>query len=136
MSPITPETPEAGLQSVWDYPRPPRCEVTRQHIKVVLGGVTIADTRRAVRVLETGHPPVYYIPPADIAMDHLEPSPRRTFCEWKGKADYYTVHAGGKTAENAAFSPIRIRSRASSASWTTSPSMPGPWIPSPWTARK
>lgn len=90
-------------ESVWDYPRPPRCERTHRHIRIVFGGVVIADTRRAVRVLETSHPPVYYIPPADIAMEHLESTPRRTFCEWKGKAHYYTVKAGGKTAPDAAY---------------------------------
>jgi len=97
-------TPGPGQESAWDYPRPPRCEITRRHIRIVFGGVTIADTRRAVRVLETSHPPVYFIPPADIAMEYLEPSPRRSFCEWKGKAHYYAVSAGGRTAPDAAYS--------------------------------
>lgn len=103
MSAVKRETPGPGQESVWDYPRPPRCEPVRRHIQVTFGGVTIADTRRAVRVLETGHPPVYYIPPSDIAMNHLEPSPKRTFCEWKGTAHYYTVKVGGRTAKGAAF---------------------------------
>ncbi len=52
--------PEPGQESVWDYPRPPRTEPTSQRIRVELGGVTIADSTRAVRILETSSPPVYY----------------------------------------------------------------------------
>ena len=103
MPPLERQAPGPGQESVWDYPRPPRCEPARRHIQVIFGGVTIADTRRAMRVLETSHPPVYYIPPCDIAMAHLAPSPRRSFCEWKGTARYYTVTAGGKTARDAAY---------------------------------
>lgn len=95
--------PAPGQESVWDYPRPPRLEPTARHLRVVLGGVTIADTRRAHRVLETSHPPVYYIPPADILMQHLAPAPQGSFCEWKGRAAYYSVAAGGKLAEAAAW---------------------------------
>jgi uncharacterized protein (DUF427 family) len=88
---------------VWDYPRPPRLEPTARHIQVVFGGVTIADTRRALRVLETSHPPVYYIPPEDIRAEHLVATSRSSFCEWKGTAGYYTVRAGEQAAENAAW---------------------------------
>lgn len=83
-------------ESVWDYPRPPRVEPTERRIRVVLGGKTIVDTRRAQRVLETSHPPVYYVPPEDVAPGTLEPSgARETFCEWKGLASYFDVVAGG-----------------------------------------
>ena len=58
--------PKAGQESVWDYPRPPRMESTSRRIEVVFGGEVIADTRRALRVLETSHPPTYYIPPEDV----------------------------------------------------------------------
>jgi uncharacterized protein (DUF427 family) len=95
--------PGPGQESVWDYPRPPRVEPTARRIRVVLGGVVIADSTRAHRVLETSHPPVYYIPPADIRMEHLTPVPESSFCEWKGRAGYYTVAAGGKRAERAAW---------------------------------
>jgi uncharacterized protein (DUF427 family) len=91
-------------ESVWDYPRPPRVEPTERRIRVVLGGETIVDTRRAQRVLETSHPPVYYVPVEDVAPDSLEPSGgRTTFCEWKGTASYFDVSAGGKRAERAAW---------------------------------
>jgi uncharacterized protein (DUF427 family) len=91
-------------ESVWDYPRPPRVEPANRRIRVELGGETIVDTLRAHRVLETTHPPVYYVPPEDIASGALVASgDRTTFCEWKGVASYYDVVAGGKRAERAAW---------------------------------
>jgi uncharacterized protein (DUF427 family) len=91
-------------ESVWDHARPPRVEPTDRRIRVVLGGETIVDTRRAYRVLETGHPPVFYVPAEDVAPGSLEPSGgRTTFCEWKGTASYFDVAAGGKRAERAAW---------------------------------
>lgn len=96
--------PGPGQESVWDYPRPPRLEKTRRHIEVAFGGVTVADTRRAWRVLETSHAPVYYIPPEDIRMEHLERALGASFCEWKGQAVYYTVTVGDRKAERAAWS--------------------------------
>jgi uncharacterized protein (DUF427 family) len=95
--------PGPGQESVWDYPRPPRVEQTSKHIQVVCGGAVIANTHRAQRVLETSHPPVYYIPPDDIRMEYLTPTQRTTFCEWKGRAAYYTVSVGAKQALNAAW---------------------------------
>jgi uncharacterized protein (DUF427 family) len=58
---------------------------------VLFNGVTIAESRRAWRVLETSHPPVYYIPAEDVRMEFLRPVERSTLCEWKGRAAYYTV---------------------------------------------
>jgi uncharacterized protein (DUF427 family) len=96
-------TPDPGQESVWDYPRPPRVEDTSKHIQVVFNGIVIAETRRAKRVLETSHAPVYYVPPSDIKMEHLVPTNRTTWCEWKGQAAYYTVTVGDKRASNAAW---------------------------------
>lgn len=91
-------------ESVWDYPRPPRVEPAGRRIRVVLGGETIVDTTRAQRVLETSHPPVYYIPFEDVRAGALEPAGgRTTFCEWKGTASYYDVVGGGKHADRAAW---------------------------------
>jgi uncharacterized protein (DUF427 family) len=95
--------PGPGQESVWDYPRPPRVENSDRHIQVVFGGVTIADSRRARRVLETSHPPVYYIPPEDVRMEHLVRNPRSTWCEWKGAARYYDLEAGGRKEPAAAW---------------------------------
>jgi uncharacterized protein (DUF427 family) len=88
---------------VWDYPRPPRLEDSSKLIQVVFNGVTIAETRQAKRVLETSHPPVYYIPPTDIQQSYLTRTNRSTFCEWKGQAAYYTTTVGEQRAENAAW---------------------------------
>lgn len=86
--------PGPGQESVWDYPRPPRLEPTTKHLKVVFQGVTIAETRRAYRVLETSHPPIYYIPVADIQMDYIVPRFGTSICEWKGEAHYVGVLVG------------------------------------------
>ncbi|MBD2019956.1 DUF427 domain-containing protein [Leptolyngbya sp. FACHB-36] len=96
-------TPEPGQESVWDYPRPPRLEDTSKHIQIVFNGATIAETHRAKRVLETSHPPVYYIPPEDIDQAYLIKSPRTTFCEWKGHGAYYSLAVGDKRLEDVAW---------------------------------
>ena len=92
----TPIKPELGQESVWDYPRPPRLEQTGKHIEVIFNNVVITGSEHAWRVLETSHPPVYYIPPNDVAMEHLTQSPGQSFCEWKGRAGYYDVAIGGR----------------------------------------
>ncbi len=92
--------PAPGQESVWDYPRPPRLEAVDKHIQIIFNGVTIADTRRAKRVLETSHPPVYYLPPEDIRMVYLTAGTGGSWCEWKGQARYYTLTVGERVAEN------------------------------------
>lgn len=100
----TPVPPGPGQESVWDYPRPPRLEKVDARITVVLGGVTIVETTGAYRVLETSHPPVYYLPPGDFAAGSLVASRRGgSFCEWKGHADYFTLVAGGRREVDAAW---------------------------------
>jgi uncharacterized protein (DUF427 family) len=101
--------PGRGQESVWDYPRPPRVEDVSKHIQVVFNDFTIADTRAAKRVLETSHPPVYYIPQQDVRMEYLEEVAGGSFCEWKGRARYYTVAVGGRRAERAAWSYLDPR---------------------------
>jgi uncharacterized protein (DUF427 family) len=96
--------PGPGQESVWDYPRPPRLEEVRKHIRVIFNGVTIAETRRAKRVLETSHPPVYYLPPEDIKMEYLTPAAGGSWCEWKGQARYYNLAVGDKQAGQVAWS--------------------------------
>jgi len=96
--------PGPGQESVWDYPRPPRLEDSHQHIQVIFNGVIIADSRRARRILETSHPPVYYLPPDDVHLAaYFTDAPHRTFCEWKGHAAYYTITVGAKVAPAAAW---------------------------------
>jgi uncharacterized protein (DUF427 family) len=91
-------------ESVWDYPRPPRVEACSRRIRVVLAGMVIVDSTRTHRVLETSHPPTYYVPLLDVAPGVLVPSGgRTTFCEWKGVASYYDAVAGGRTIERGAW---------------------------------
>jgi uncharacterized protein (DUF427 family) len=96
--------PGLGQESAWDYPRPPRVENVSKRIQVIFNSVTIADTYEAKRVLETSHPPVYYIPQKDIRIEYLEEAAGNSFCEWKGRARYYTVAVGDRRAESAAWS--------------------------------
>lgn len=95
--------PGPGQESVWDYPRPPRVEKVPERLRVVFNGETIADTTKGYRVLETSHPPTYYIPMQDIRSEALRPTERRTFCEFKGAAAYFTLSVGGQTEENVAW---------------------------------
>jgi uncharacterized protein (DUF427 family) len=99
-----PVPPGPGQESVWDYPRPPRLEEVAQHVVVVLGGVEVARTDRAWRVLETSHPPTYYLPRAAFADGILEPAPGSSVCEWKGRAEYLTVVGGDRREVAAAWS--------------------------------
>jgi len=86
--PPVPDVPGPGQESVWDYPRPPRLERTRELVEVRVRGRRIASTRRPLRVLETSHPPTYYVLREDVNLALLEPTSRRTACEWKGLASY------------------------------------------------
>lgn len=95
--------PGPGQESVWDYPRPPALEDCSQHLRVIFNGVTIADTQRAKRVLETSHPPCYYFPPEDVNLAHLVLSERQSWCEWKGQAGYYSIVVGDRRADLAAW---------------------------------
>lgn len=93
--------PGSGQESVWDYPRPPKIEPTDRHIQVIFNGETIVDSRRAWRVLETSHPPVYYIPPEDIKQEYLKAVEGGSWCEWKGQATYFDVVVGDRVAHRA-----------------------------------
>lgn len=93
--------PGPGQESVWDYPRPPRLEDVSKHIRIVFNKQVIADTNRAKRVLETSHPPVYYIPPEDVKMEYLKPEAHHSFCEFKGRASYYSLQVEGTKISNA-----------------------------------
>ncbi|QFU08390.1 hypothetical protein PARPLA_02989 [Rhodobacteraceae bacterium THAF1] len=89
-------------ETVQDYPRPPALQPVPQRIRVMLGGAVVADTTRALRVLETHHAPTYYLPPDDVSAT-LTPTSGGSFCEWKGQARYFDVTAGGVAAKRAAW---------------------------------
>jgi uncharacterized protein (DUF427 family) len=99
-----PETPGPGQESVWDYPRPPRLEPFPGHLTVELGGEVIASTDHGWRVLETSHPPTYYLPRSAFADGALRDAPGESWCEWKGQARYFDLVSGAKVARKSAWS--------------------------------
>jgi uncharacterized protein (DUF427 family) len=98
-----PDTPRPGQESVWDYPRPPRLEEFTGSITVELGGQRIASTTRAWRVLETSHPPTYYLPADCFTEGCLRPASGSSWCEWKGQAAYYDLVTPSAVAPRAAW---------------------------------
>ena len=126
--------PGPGQESVWDYPRPPALEDSTGMIEIRFNGVTIAETRRAKRVLETSHPPVYYIPPDDVRMEFLHAEPARDLVRVEG-ARPLLRHRGQRPPGRsrglvlpAADADLRADEGA------TSPSIPRPWRPASSTA--
>lgn len=87
-------TLDGPAHRLWFEPSPRR-------VRAVFGGETVADSRRARLLHETGLLPVYYFPRDDVRMDLLEPIERSTHCPFKGDASYWTVRAGGRVAEAA-----------------------------------
>jgi uncharacterized protein (DUF427 family) len=101
--PLQPSAPRAA-ESVWDYPRPPVMREDDRLVRVECAGQVVAETRRAIRVLETSHPPVFYIPAQDVRTAFLLPAGGgRTWCEWKGSARYWDVVAGDVVRPRAAW---------------------------------
>lgn len=92
------------MEDVWAYPRPPALEPALKPLRIEFAGRVIAATGTAMRVLETSHPPVYYLPPAAFTGCDLEPVSGGSFCEWKGDARYWTIRVGSRRAERAAWS--------------------------------
>ena len=92
------------MERVWDYPRPPAVVPCDRPVRVVLGGIALADSARALRVLETSHPPTIYVPPADVRAEHLRPAAAPpTWCEFKGAARYLDAVVDGVRVESAAW---------------------------------
>lgn len=96
--------PRRGQESVWDYPRPPRLAPDCREVIVRAGDTLVARTVRATRILETASPPTFYIPIEDVVPGVLEPAAGASYCEWKGRARYWSVRAGGRVIERAAWS--------------------------------
>ncbi len=102
-----PVKPDAGQESVWDYPRPPRVETFAGSITVELGGRIIALSQQAWRVLETSHPPTYYLPREAFVDGVLHEAPGSSWCEWKGQATYYDLVSATRNAHQAAWTYLR-----------------------------
>jgi uncharacterized protein (DUF427 family) len=95
--------PEKGQESVWDYPRPPAIEEVTTHLRIIFNGEVIADTNQSYRVLETSHPPTYYLPKSSFKEGVLIEGTHSTMCEFKGVSFYYDIKNGDKIALNAAW---------------------------------
>ncbi|HEV3130074.1 MAG TPA: DUF427 domain-containing protein [Solirubrobacteraceae bacterium] len=78
-------------------------EPTPRRVRVEVGRETIADSRRAFLLHESGLQPIYYFPPRDVRSDLLEPSDRVTHCPKKGDASYFTIRVGDRVVENGAW---------------------------------
>jgi uncharacterized protein (DUF427 family) len=98
----TPDRPGPGQESVWDFPRPPALRRGRERVQIRLGGVLVCDADEYWLVLETSHPPAYYLPRAAFAAGALRPTSGGSYCEWKGLAGYLDV-VGGRVAPAAAW---------------------------------
>lgn len=96
--------PSSGQISVWGFPRPPQLAAEPREILIRWGDLFIARSTRAVKVLETGHPPTYYIPWSDVARGQLEPAAGTSFCEWKGPARYWNLVDGARRLPSHAWS--------------------------------
>jgi uncharacterized protein (DUF427 family) len=96
--------PGPGQVSVWDFPRPPSLVADPREVVLRWGAVEVARTRRALCVLETAHPPSFYLPWDDVARHLLQPAPGGSFCEWKGPARYWSLVDGGRQLANIAWS--------------------------------
>ena len=92
------------MEDVWQYPRPPALQRCTKTVRIEFGGRVIAQTDAAWRVLETSHPPVYYLPREAFRDCEIVSAPGRSLCEWKGTARYWSIRAGGRVAERVAWS--------------------------------
>lgn len=101
---VTPDPVAPGQESVWDYPRPPALRPDGREVVVRWGGVEVARTSRAIRVVETSHPPGWYLPPTDVRLDLLQPGSGASACEWKGRARYWDVVTADGRLPGAAWS--------------------------------
>jgi uncharacterized protein (DUF427 family) len=100
---VRPEVPGPGQESAWDYPRPPRVEPSREHVEVWLGGARVAGSDTTYRVLETSHPPTYYLPRTAFVGGVLHPADGTSHCEWKGEAHYFDLVVGDRVAPRTAW---------------------------------
>lgn len=96
--------PGPGQESVWDYPRPPAIAADSRLVRILHEGDVIAETRRAVRILETASPPTFYIPPDDVRTEWLERTGGASLCEWKGSARYWSINHHGVVIPKVAWS--------------------------------
>ncbi len=98
------ESPSQGQESVWDYPRPPAIGGDNRLVTVTYSGTLVAETSRALRVMETASPPTFYLPPDDVRSELLQGADGSSFCEWKGHARYFSLVTGAVTLKQVGWS--------------------------------
>lgn len=103
MRPV-PDPVAADQESVWGFPRPAVAEPSERRVRIEHCRILVADTRRAIRTLETSHPPSWYLPPTGVTPGLLRRSDQRSFCEWKGEAIYWHLAIGDQLLRNVAWS--------------------------------
>ena len=96
--------PRPDQESVWDYPRPPALVPDQREVVIAWGMLEIVRTRDAIRVLETAHPPSFYLPWRDVDGRIFESGVGASLCEWKGPASYWSLVDGKRRLENVAWS--------------------------------
>lgn len=96
--------PGPGQASVWDFPRPPRLAPDTREVVIRWGAAEVARTRRALRVLETSHPPTWYLPWDDVDRTLLQAAGGGSVCEWKGPARYWSLVDAGRRLDRVAWS--------------------------------
>ncbi|MHA3961645.1 DUF427 domain-containing protein [Synechococcus sp. LTW-G] len=94
-------------ERVCDYPRPPALQASAQHIQVRALGALLAESQKSFRVLETFHPPTYYLPAEAFTAGALVPAGGRSFCEWKGVASYFDIVVGDRCLPKAAWTYVQ-----------------------------
>jgi uncharacterized protein (DUF427 family) len=97
------QEPAPNQESVWDYPRPPVLVADNRRVLIQCANTVIVDTTAATRLLETSHPPTWYLPRKDIDMTKLVRVSGSSFCEWKGSAEYFDVVVGTDCVARAAW---------------------------------
>jgi uncharacterized protein (DUF427 family) len=97
-------TPLPDQTSVWDFPRPPRLAIDTREVVICWGALEVARTRHAIKVLETSHPPSFYLPWTDVASHLLQQQSGSSFCEWKGPAQYWSLVNGNDRLDGVAWS--------------------------------
>lgn len=90
-------------EKIDDFPLPPKVEKVMKKVKVIFNGKIIAESNNAVRILQKGLLPTYYVPITDIKMNFLKPTEKVTTCQYKGKAHYFDIIVENKVAKNSAF---------------------------------
>jgi uncharacterized protein (DUF427 family) len=98
------QVPGVGQVSVWDFPRPPKLVKDSREVVIHWDDLLVARTRSAWLVLETSHPPSFYIPWADVNRELLKAAQGSSFCEWKGPASYWSLINGANSLPSVAWS--------------------------------